>query len=162
VDRLPDPEMEGGNRLAARERLAERIIPIPGAVGGGEHDPGQACDGLTYDEFTAAHGNRDWDDPFGETFPGGETVAAFHFRVGQAIHTVLKEHEGSTIVVACHGGVVDAVFRMLLRMPGTGSFQLHTLNTAVTEFDRVLPRLWRLRRYNDAAHLIGLPRETTR
>lgn len=151
----------------ARE-TAEIISPALGGLpvleepGFGEHDPGEDCDGLTFDEFTATHGQRDWDDPFGESFPGGETIAAFHFRVGGALFETLREHAGATIVIACHGGVVDAVFRHLLRAPSTGNFQLHTLNTAITEFRHVLPRTWRLLRYNDAAHLAGLPAETPR
>ncbi len=82
--------------------------------------------------------------------------------MGLALYDVLQQHVGRTVVVACHGGVVDATFRQLLRAPSTGNFQLHTLNTAITEL-RVTPsRPWQLLRYNDAAHLAGLPAETPR
>ncbi|MEZ5258691.1 MAG: histidine phosphatase family protein [Ilumatobacteraceae bacterium] len=131
-------------------------------AGFGEHDPGPTWDGRTYDEFTEAHGMLDWENPWAETLPGGETIAAFHFRVGTALHDVLLRHAGGAIVVFCHGGVVDATFRNLLRLPGTGGFQLHTLNTALTEFRQVSPRQWQLTRYNDSAHLAGLPTETAR
>lgn len=152
----------------ARE-TAELISPALGGLevheheGFGEHDPGADCDGLRFDEFVERFGQRDWEgDPFGETFPGGETIAAFHYRVGLALYDVLQRHPGRTIVVACHGGVVDATFRQLLRAPSTGNFQLHTLNTAITEFRSVPLRSWQLLRYNDAAHLAGLPAETPR
>lgn len=149
-------------------QTAEIIAPALGGLkiledeGFGEHDPGEICDGMSYEEFIATYGQHDWSEPFAETFPGGETIAAFHFRVGRAMHGALTEHAGSTIVVACHGGVIDYLFRFLLRMPSTGAFQLHTLNTAITEFQHVLPHTWRLGRYNDAAHLAGLPAETPR
>ena len=132
-------------------------------VGFGEHDPGPQCDGLTFREFVDRHGRPNWDgDIHGVTFPGGETTAAFHYRVGAALSPVVAEHAGSTIVVVCHGGVIDAVFRLLLGLPQSGAFELHTLNTSLTEFATVKPGKWRLARYNDSAHLAGLPAETPR
>lgn len=129
----------------------------------GEHDPGPECDGLTFQEFVDRYGMPDWNgDPHGETFPGGETPATFHHRVGEALATAVREHEGGVLVIACHGGVVDAAFRYLLRLPQTGGFELHTVNTSLTEFVRTKPGKWRLARYNDAAHLAGLPKETPR
>jgi hypothetical protein len=45
-------------------------------------------------------------------------------------------------------------------MPPTGSFVLATFNTSITEFLREDAATWRLVRYNDAAHLAGLPAAT--
>jgi probable phosphoglycerate mutase len=132
--------------------------------GFGEHDPGPECDGISYADFVERYspGEEAWadEDPFATTFPGGETIAAFHFRVGSAVRRLLDEHPDRTIVVFCHGGVVDAVLRQALRTPGMGGFQIHTLNTSITEFELVRRNLWRLVRYNDAAHLAGLPSHT--
>lgn len=126
--------------------------------GWGEHDPGPDCDGLTYEEFVERHGSPDWEsDPHGTTFPGGETVAAFQHRVGVTLRAALDRHPGQTILVACHGGVVDTVLRTALRTPQTGGFELHTTNASLTEVVLVRPGRWRLLRYNDAAHLAGLP-----
>ena len=50
--------------------------------------------------------------------------------------------------------------RQLLRLPPTGGFELYTLNTSITELVRVAATTWRLVRYNDAAHLAGLPTST--
>ena len=124
----------------------------------GEHDPGPICDGLTYVEFEARYGKElDWNDPFREYFTGGETMSAFHHRVATALHEIADRHRGRTVVIACHGGVVDVAFRSFLRMPIAGNFVLHTLNTSITSFERTRPRKWKLERYNDAAHLAGLP-----
>lgn len=149
---------------------AEIVAPSLGNLsvvrddGFGEHDPGPECDGLTYKEFMERSdvGMGAWDagDPFVTTFPGGETVAAFQYRVGSAIRRTLDMYGGQTIVIACHGGVVDSVLRFALKAPSMGVFQIHTLNTSVTELELIKPNLWRLIRYNDTAHLAGLPAST--
>jgi 2,3-bisphosphoglycerate-dependent phosphoglycerate mutase len=139
-------------------------LPILRDDGFGEHDPGPECDGLSYEAFSqhfpgAAQG---WDshDPFATTFPGGETIAAFQFRVGNAVRRAIDDHDGRTIVVACHGGVVDAVLRLALKAPAMGAFEIHTVNTSVTEFVLSKRTTWRMVRYNDSAHLAGLPAHT--
>jgi probable phosphoglycerate mutase len=140
-----------------------RIIADPVEVDAdfGEHDPGPVCDGLTFEDFVERFGMPDWEsDPHAVTFPEGESIAAFHLRVGNALHRTVARHEGRTVMVVCHGGVIDAIVRTALRTPPTGGFELHTLNTSITELIRVRPGRWRLQRYNDAAHLHGLPAAT--
>lgn len=135
--------------------LEMRIEP-----GFAEHDPGPDCDGLTYKEFTDRHGMPDWEgDPYAVFFPGGETIADFQHRVGVAVQNVLREHAGKTVVIACHGGVVDAVVRTSLRLPQTGMFSIYTKNASITEVVHEKPGKWRLIRYNDVAHLATLPKE---
>jgi probable phosphoglycerate mutase len=131
-------------------------------AGFGEHDPGPDIDGMTFAAYVERFGTPDWTDPHAEVFPGGETIAAFHARVGAALANALDRHRGACIVVSCHGGVVDATFRHLMRAPITGAFELHTLNTSITEFVAAPHGAWRLRRYNDVGHLHGLPSETPR
>ncbi len=132
-------------------------------AGFGEHDPGPDIDGMSFIGYVERFGSPDWNgDPHHEVFPGGETIAEFHLRVGAAISRTVREHAGRTIVVACHGGVVDAAFRQLLRAVPTGSFELQTLNTSITEFRQAPSGTWQLIRYNDAAHLSGLPAESPR
>ncbi|MET0144149.1 MAG: histidine phosphatase family protein [Ilumatobacteraceae bacterium] len=153
-------------------RAAETAEIVAPALGGpeihidarfGEHDPGPDIDGLTFEEFLACYGMPDWEsDPHAVTFPGGETIADLHHRVGSAVRDVVAADPGRTIVVCCHGGVVNAVLRMALRAPVTGAFELFTTNASLTELVLVRPGRWRLQRYNDAAHLAGLPIETPR
>lgn len=138
---------------------AERLAPVLGAdvrieTGFGEHDPGPECDGITFDEFVERHGMPDWEgDPYGTTFPGGETLAAFHHRIGSTLHEVLARHVGDTVMIVCHGGVIDFVMRFALRTPPTGVFELHTTNASLTELLQLRPGRWRLVRYDDRAHL---------
>lgn len=149
--------------LETADILAPALGELPVVVieGFGEHDPGEAFDGLHYEELVEKLGPLDRDsDPYILGYPGGETVADFHYRVGKTIAETVQQHEGKTIVVTCHGGVVDVALRHALRTPPTGSFDLWTINTSITEFKVVKPGRWRLVRYNDYAHLTGLPGET--
>jgi 2,3-bisphosphoglycerate-dependent phosphoglycerate mutase len=152
--------------VRARE-TAEIIAPALGRLavvedpGFGEHDPGPDCDGMSFDSYVEQYGSGWWEgDPFGTSFPGGETIAAFQFRIGQTIRRTVETYKDQTVVVACHGGVVDAALRLALKSPGTGGFEIHTLNTSITELQLVKDNLWRLIRYNDIAHLAGLPAQT--
>jgi probable phosphoglycerate mutase len=158
------------SQFARARQTAEIIAPALGGLpivvdeGFGEHDPGPECDGLSYKEFVARHAidQTVWDshDPYATTFPGGETVAAFQYRVGTALKRTVDASPEATVVVACHGGVVDAVLRHALKAPPMGAFEIHTLNTSITELLLVKPNVWRLQRYNDTAHLAGLPAAT--
>ena len=94
-------------------------------------------------------------------------AAAFHHRVGAALFRVADAHPGESVLIACHGGVVDVAFRLFLGLGLAGSFDLWTLNASITEFVRLdgghrSPGRWRLVRYNDHAHLAGLPAATAR
>ena len=88
----------------------------------GEHDPGPEYDGLTFEAFIDRHGLPDWEgDPHEVRFPGGETLAEFHHRVGRGA----PPHRCATTMgrpssIVCHGGVIDAAFRSLLRLPALG------------------------------------------
>jgi probable phosphoglycerate mutase len=137
-------------------------LPVLEDEGLCELHPGEA-DGLSYDDFIATYGFRDMEaDPHLEISPGGESLTVFHDRVGTTLRRVARAHDSQTVVIACHGGVVDVALRSLLNLPMAGGFALQTENTSLTEFaivppteTRPLPR-WRLVRYNDAAHLAGL------
>ena len=176
AERLRDRWAESGEIAAdalissqyvrARE-TAEIIAPAIGGLeivedsGFGEHDPGPDCDGMSFDAYIERYGTGWWQgDPFGMSFPGGETIAAFQFRVGQAIRRTIDTYSGQNIVVSCHGGVIDAALRLALKSPPTGGFEIHTLNTSITEIHLVKDNLWRLIRYNDVGHLVGLPAQT--
>ena len=129
--------------------------------GFGEHDPGPDCDGMKFAEFVERYGTDAWsEDPFGVSFPGGETLAEFQFRVGRTVRRTIEANAGRTVVVSCHGGVIDAAFRQALRMTPTGSFTINTLNTSITELVLQPSNKWTLRRYGDVAHLAGLRTST--
>jgi probable phosphoglycerate mutase len=98
-------------------------------------------------------------EPFRPLAPGGENWPGFVLRIGTAFDRITHEHEGKTIVIVCHGGVVDASFIIFF---GLSSFTLspvefHTRNTSITRW-RTHPKeherpVWRLVSYNDDAHV---------
>ena len=133
-------------------------LPVKIDAGWGEHDPGPDCDGMSYVEFIERFGTPKWDDLDAKVFPGGETVGEFQDRVVETLRRTVRNHEGGTILVACHGGVIDSVLRHTLQMHRTGKFELSTNNTSLTELEHVQGSKWRLMRYNDSAHLNGLVR----
>ncbi|MEY4996446.1 MAG: hypothetical protein RLZ67_1171 [Actinomycetota bacterium] len=126
--------------------------------GWGEHDPGPDCDGMPYVEFVERFGTPKWDDLHAKVFPGGETVGQFQERVVETLRRTVRNNEGGTVVVSCHGGVIDAVLRHTLHMHPVGKFELSTTNTSLTEILHIQGTKWKLLRYNDAAHLSGLVR----
>jgi len=164
-----DADVVIASNFRRAQQTAELLAPAFAAVGldidagFGEHDPGPDIDGMTFQHYIDRFGTPDWSgDPHHEIFPGGETTAEFNLRVGAAISRTVRAHRGRTIVVACHGGVVNAAFRHLLRTAPTGAFELNTTNTSITEFRQWTSGTWQLVRYNDAAHLHGLPAESPR
>jgi probable phosphoglycerate mutase len=115
-----------------------------------EHDPGPECDGMSFATFVERYGPVDETrEPYLFEFPGGD-----------ALVRLVDEHRGRTVVAFVHGGVIDVAFRALLGLPMVGAFDLWTLNTSVTEFRATRQGRWQLARYNDAAHLAGLPPHT--
>lgn len=163
------PDVIIASQFLRARQTAEIIAEAFGAPqvvvddGFGEHDPGPECDGMTMDVFVDRYGTGAWeDDPFGVTFPGGETLAGFQYRIGAAVRRVIDERPGQTVVVVCHGGVIDAVLRQALRTSPVGVFTINTLNTSITELELQRPHRWSLRRYGDVAHLAGLPASTRR
>lgn len=164
-----EPDLLIASNFARADETARIIAPALGGLdvvvdaGFGEHDPGPELDGTSYQDYTDRFGMPEWDgDPHYEMFIGGETTAEFQLRVGSSISRLIRDHGGSTVVISCHAGVIDAAFRRFLNAPPTGSFVLHTLNTSITEFRRPPTGNARLVRYNDASHLAGLPTETPR
>ena len=133
-----------------------------------EIHPGEA-DGLTWEEFGVryrpeglASGN-----PYTPMAPGGESWGSFTVRVGEALLGAAADHAGETVVVVCHGGVIEGAFATLGNLPLRRPFDVRIGNTSLTEWSyhpavgdlgnagHRLAR-WRLDRFNDTAHLAGL------
>lgn len=118
-----------------------------------------ACDGITWDDYREQYNVDPRADPYTPLSPGGESFAEFFVRVGRALHRLAISHVGKTVVIACHGGVIDASIATFLGLPTQrgSTYGLHTANASVTEWRAsVAPGQavhWSLVRYNDAAHL---------
>lgn len=116
-----------------------------------ELHPGDA-DGLRFEELAARYGEPDWDrHPEDVIAPGGESWFGFVDRAAGAVVGVADAHPGQTVVVATHGGVVEAT---MLRLLGAKAprLELLTAHASLTVWVRDGSR-WTLQRYNDQAHL---------
>lgn len=132
-----------------------------------EFRPGEA-EGMTLETFRATFGEPDYEhDPYRPMAPGGENWAQFTFRIGTALDRIIREHEGKTIVLICHGGVIDGTFLYFFRMSTwrLPPARLYTRNTSITQWKQ-LPAFngevhWHLVKYNDAFHLHDIGTEAS-
>jgi probable phosphoglycerate mutase len=127
--------------------------------------PGEA-EGMPVDLFKATFGEPDYEeDPFRPIAPGGENWGQFMLRVGTALDRIVREHEGKTIVLVCHGGVIDGSFLYFFKMGAwiLPPARFYTRNTSITCWRLITSEKneqhWHLMKYNDAFHLhdIGTP-----
>jgi probable phosphoglycerate mutase len=116
--------------------------------------------GMHIDEYRAKFGEVNFrETPFRQVAPEGENWGQFVLRASTALDRIIREYEGKTIVIVCHGGIIGVTFHYFL---GIGSFQypqagFDTENTSITHWaKRSLsgrPARWRLKYYNDDMHL---------
>ena len=123
-----------------------------------ERTSGEA-EGLTIAQYTAKYGIAPWSDWENPLSPGGESGLAFADRVTAATDRVVKEYRGKTVWVVCHGGVI--MVTAVRRWPGA-SFDLRQLpvaspqNTSVSEWQVDIDSNWRMSRFADDTHLVGM------
>lgn len=120
----------------------------------------EELDGRPFAEFEHSYEWPPTSNPYEPWAPGAEPWAEFVLRVGRELDRLTREHEGETIVVVCHGGVIGAALTVFAELPLRQPFRLHIDNTSLTEWRRQ-PDLrgverWTLVRFNDAGHLAGL------
>jgi 2,3-bisphosphoglycerate-dependent phosphoglycerate mutase len=147
-------------------RAVETAQIIAPAVGGGvtglvedccfcELHPGES-DGITWDEFEERYGQPEmFANPTKPFSPDGESWNAFVGRITGAVEAVVQRHPGELVVVACHGGVIEATMVSLLPFgEQLRPMRLPTAYTSLTEWEKD-DQDWTLVRYNDVAHLGG-------
>lgn len=142
------------------ELLRPALAGLPVVIDAEVHelDPGE-CDGITWDDYVELYDVDPRADPYTPLSPGGESLADFFVRVGRALHRLATAHVGETVVLACHGGVIDASIATFLGLPTQrgSTYGLHTTNASITEWRATVSPgqavHWSLACYNDAAHL---------
>jgi probable phosphoglycerate mutase len=128
--------------------------------------PGEA-EGMTNKEYKEAFGEVDFEaNPYQPVAPGGESWADFVLRVGSALHRITHEHEGKTIVLFCHGGIIDGSFLYFFKMSAwVPTIHFFTRNTSITHWQQGTmdddKKYWRLMKYNDVFHLHDIGSEGT-
>jgi len=118
---------------------------------------------LTVEEYNARFRIVELEQkPFLHMASNSENWVQFVLRVSTALNRITQEYAGKTIVIVCHGGIIDCSFIFFL-----GLSSLHfpraffdTHNTSITHWFRDsfadLPASWILGRYNDTMHLCDL------
>ncbi|MEM7345952.1 MAG: histidine phosphatase family protein [Chloroflexota bacterium] len=85
-----------------------------------------------------------------------ESWMHFKLRVGAFIETLIDLHREHTVLVVCHGGVIDAVFDHIFNVGPWRRCEVWHDNTGVTYFEHIdLPKreTWRLHYTNRREHL---------
>lgn len=127
-----------------------------------ERTSGEA-EGLTIAEYTAKYGKAPWTDWSNPLSPGGESGVDFSTRVTSAINRVAEEGRGRTTWVVCHGGVimVTAIARWhgAVAVPPSDLSTIplaSPMNSSISEWTVEPAGGWRMTRYNDHTHLVGV------
>jgi probable phosphoglycerate mutase len=82
--------------------------------------------------------------------PGSEPVHDFANRVRAGLEEIAARHRGSQVAVFAHGGVIG---QAMAETAGSQSFAFNASdNASISEFV-IDARRWRVRRFNDTAHL---------
>jgi len=135
--------------------VAEGTLDVVAQCSLCELHPGDG-DGLAWVKFKELYGEPDWGaEPQSPIAPGGESWTGFVERAAVAVRSLADHHEGGLVVVACHGGLIEATMLSFLPVSDrTRPLGLPTANTSITEWEHEAS-VWRLLRYNDVAHLGG-------
>lgn len=129
-----------------------------------ERTSGEA-EGMTVEQYTDRYGKAPWTDWENPLSPGGESGLEFVARVTGATDRIVEEHRGKTVWVVCHGGVimVSATRRWPVPSATTTLAALPVVspvNTSVSEWQVSEAGMWRMNRYNDHTHLVGVTATT--
>jgi 2,3-bisphosphoglycerate-dependent phosphoglycerate mutase len=97
--------------------------------------------------------------PFSPTLRDAERSETFmhaRMRVGLFVEEIVQRHRGQTVLVVCHGGVIDCVFDHVFNVGSWRRCELWTSNTGVGHFEYMEHpgrEVWRLHYQNRVDHL---------
>jgi 2,3-bisphosphoglycerate-dependent phosphoglycerate mutase len=86
-------------------------------------------------------------------FPGGDTLALFYERARQAVDNLVVQHQGQSIAVVSHGGVVSGYLSLLLHGRGSNRISLRLRNAAICHIRWQDERPPTVIAFNDTTHL---------
>ncbi len=90
---------------------------------------------------------------------GGESLMHFRLRIGSFVEDLLEAHFGETVMIVCHGGVIEAFYDHLFNIGHRKACEMWSKNTAVAHFEYIKypnRETWRVYYHNRAEHLEGL------
>ena len=86
---------------------------------------------------------------------GGESLMHFKVRVGNFIEDLIEKHRDQTVVVVCHGGVIETVYDHLFNIGPWRRCEVWSKNTSIARFEYVEHpnrELWRLHYHGRIEH----------
>jgi len=87
-------------------------------------------------------------------FRTGESLRDFSARSITVISRIVKQHEGQSILVFTHGGVLDKLYRFVTGLPLSAQRDFGIPNAGLNRIE-VTPAGWRILAWADIAHLDG-------
>ncbi len=110
-------------------------------------------DGLTWAEFDERFEVPNWDkDPHLPNAPGGESLLGFYERVTKALSEIALRHPKDTVIVVCHGGVIEQATKWSLGLDPGKRMRQRIEHCSITEVE-VNGDFRRLLRFNDQTPL---------
>lgn len=104
-----------GQRIAARHDLEVEVVPdLAEFHFYGQLDPGERPREVLGDKIIRGTHERFVQTLKWDSFPVSESSIDFRRRVGFAVEAAVTSHPGERIVVACHGGVINAYLAQVL------------------------------------------------
>lgn len=100
--------------------------------------------------------------PFASVTPiidGGESMMHFRTRVGLFIEEMVGNHRHQTVLVVCHGGVIEVVFDHVFNIGPWRRCEVWNNNTGIGHFEYVEHpgrETWRLHYHNRTDHFANL------
>jgi probable phosphoglycerate mutase len=123
------------------ERLRERCLGVFQGLTSGE------CQARHPEAYARFHA-RDVD----HAVPGGESIRQVHQRVSALFEELARGHPGQLLVVATHGGVLDALYRFVTGTPLVRLRDFPIYNASLN-WIRCVDGRWTLDRWGDISHL---------
>lgn len=91
--------------------------------------------------------------------PNGESLMHFRIRVGAFIEELIEKHREQSVVVVCHGGVIELTYDHVFNIGPWRRTEVLTKNTGITYFELVEHpnrEMWRLYYHSRTEHLLPL------
>jgi glucosyl-3-phosphoglycerate phosphatase len=166
ADRIAmDPELRPDRIISSSLARAMETAEAIGMAVGAEVEPdarlieiGQGdWEGRTHAELERTDGDRyrAWRDASGvRQPPGGEPISSATERVA-ALLSEIRAGGASTVCLVSHGGTLRILAHLVLDLADDRSWSLDVDNASIGAVSRT-DDLWRLDRWNDTRHLLGL------
>ncbi len=120
-----------------------------------DHQPLSDDEPMTYAEYWASA------KPFASitTSINGESMMHFRTRVGMFLHEIMEKHIDQTVMVVCHGFVIDQFYDTVYNVGPYRNCEMWTSNTGLSHLELINHpgrERWRLHCHNRIEHLVGV------